>query len=130
MSMSSQIELMDLQLACEIGTYGPGDIVPKAHLLDLILTIDPGQVLIEMDGMDHVFDYDPLIKQIDQISRDGPYETQERLMTRIVDASAAYEDIREVEIALRKTPVLNGSGDLGVRLKLDRDALNARRGLG
>ncbi len=127
MSLASTIELTDLELACRIGTYGPGDVVPKAHLLDLILTIASSLVLIEEDGMDHVFDYDPLVAEIDRLARDGHYATQERLMTRIVDACAAYPQIRDVEVALRKTPVLNASGDLGVRLKVDADALNSRR---
>jgi hypothetical protein len=30
--------------------------------------------------MANVFDYDPLIKEIDRIAEDGHYETQERLM--------------------------------------------------
>ena len=127
MTLSSTIELTDLEIACAIGTYGSEDVVPKAHLLDLILTIDASLVLIEQDGMDFVFDYDPLVAEIDRLARDGHYHTQERLMTRIVDACAQYAEIIDVEIALRKTPVLNGSGDLGVRLKLDADALNKRR---
>ena len=40
----SQIELKDLKVAARIGTYGTGDVVPEAHLLDLTLTIAPDQI--------------------------------------------------------------------------------------
>jgi dihydroneopterin aldolase len=33
----SYVELKDLQIAARIGTYGPDDVVPDAHLLDLTL---------------------------------------------------------------------------------------------
>lgn len=123
----SQIELIDLKVAALIGTYGPGDVVPAAHLLDLTLTIAPELVLIAQDGMAHVFDYDPLIHQIDALSRACHYETQERLMTRIIHACVAYPTIKALDICLRKRPVLAGSGQLGVRLVLDAKALNSLR---
>jgi dihydroneopterin aldolase len=85
----SQVELKDLKIAARIGTYGMGDVVPEAHLLDLTLTIAPDLVLIAQDSMAHVFDYDPLIHQINVLARACHYETQERLMTRIVHARAA-----------------------------------------
>jgi dihydroneopterin aldolase len=119
----SYIELRDLQLAACIGTYGPNDVVPNAHLLDLTMTIAPDLVLIAQDDMAHVFDYDPLIKQIDVLARDGRYETQERLITRIAEACAAYPVIKALDICLRKGPVLSGSGSLGVRLVLDAENL-------
>jgi len=125
---TSQIELKDLKVAARIGTYGPGDVVPEAHLLDLTLTIAPDLVLIAQDGMMHVFDYDPLIHpDLDALARACPYETQERLMTRIVHACAAYPVIKALDICLRKRPVLAGSGSLGVRLTLDAEALTALR---
>ena len=123
----SYVELKDLKIAARIGTYGPGDVVPEAHLLDLTLTIAPDLVLIAQDGMAHVFDYDPLIHQIDALARERHYETQERLMTRIVHACAAFPAIKALDICLRKRPVLVGSGSLGVRLILDADALTALR---
>ncbi len=123
MSRQSYVELKDLQLATRIGTYGPKDVVPDAHLLDLTLTIDPDLVLIAEDSMAHVFDYDPLISQIDSLARDEHYETQERLMTRIVEACAGYPAIKALDICLRKRPVLAGSGTLGVRLVLDAENL-------
>jgi len=123
----SYVELKDLKIAARIGTYGPGDVVPEAHLLDLTLTIAPDLVLIAQDGMAHVFDYDPLIHQIDALARERHYETQERLMTRIVHACAAFPAIKALDICLRKRPVLAGSGSLGVRLIVDADALTALR---
>ena len=84
--LSACVELRDLQLNTDIGTYGPNDVVPDAHTLDLTLWIAPALVLIEQDGMDQVFDYDPLMADIDRLAADGHYETQERLITRIVHA--------------------------------------------
>ncbi|WP_224824012.1 dihydroneopterin aldolase [Cognatishimia sp. MH4019] len=125
--MQSTVELRDLVIACDIGTYGPGDVVPDAHVLDLTLKIDPELVFIDADGMDRVFDYDPLVVEIDRLARDGHYHTQERLMTRIVEACAGYAEIEAVDIALRKSPVLAGAGSLGVRLVVPADQLAAVR---
>jgi dihydroneopterin aldolase len=123
----SQVELKDLKIAARIGNYGTGDVVPEAHLLDLTLTIAPDLVLIAQDGMAHVFDYDPLIREIDALARERHYETQEWLMTRIAYACAVYPAIRALDICLRKQPVLAGSGSLGVRLILDAEALTVLR---
>ena len=122
-NMKSTIELKHLELKPCLGTYGAEDVVPDVHLLELKLTIDPKLVLIETDGMDRVFDYDPLIAEIDRLASDRHYHTQERLMTRIVAACAVYEVIDAVEICLRKRPVLRDSGDLGVRLTVETEAL-------
>jgi dihydroneopterin aldolase len=127
MGLSSTIELTDLKLETDIGIFGPDDVVPQAHLLDLRLEISPDLVLIEADSMGQVFDYDPLIKTIDRLARDGHYHTQERLMTRIVDACAHYEAIASVDIHLRKFPVLDGSGALGVRLTVGAQHLDEIR---
>ena len=123
MTTNACIELKDLKLQTQIGTYGPGAIVPKQHLLDLTLWIDPKLALIAEDVMENVFDYDPLVIEIDQLAGDGHYETQERLMTRIVQACSKYPEIESLEIGLRKLPVSAGSGSLGVRLSLDNAAL-------
>jgi len=92
------IELRDLQLKTDIGTYGPDDVKPDVHVLDLSLGIAVDQVLIALDGMAHVFDYDPLILEIDRLAADGHYETQERLITRIAAACAAHPAIRYMDL--------------------------------
>jgi dihydroneopterin aldolase len=124
---SAVIELRDLELQTDIGTYGPNDTRPDVHLLDLTLGISVNQVVISQDGMAHVFDYDPLVTEIDRLAADGHYETQERLMTRIASACAAHPAIQTIEICLKKSPVRSGSGSLGVRLKLDEIATEALR---
>lgn len=127
MPLQSYVELKDLQIAARIGTYGPDDVVPEAHLLDLTLTIAPDLVMVPRDEMALVFDYDPLIRDIDTLARASHFETQERLMTRIVEACAGYPQIEALDIALRKRPVLSGTGTLGVRLVLDAKGMAALR---
>lgn len=124
---SAVIELSDLQLKTDIGTYGPSETKPDVHLLDLTLGISVNLVVIAEDGMAHVFDYDPLILEIDRLAGDGHYETQERLMTRIAYACAAYPEIKSIDIRLKKSPVRSGNGSLGVRLTLDEIATEALR---
>ena len=127
MTKNASIELKDLRLRTRIGNYQPGDTVPDVHLLDLTLWINAGLVLIEVDGMAHVFDYDPLVLEIDRLAGDCHYETQERLISRIAQACSAYSEIISMEISLRKRPVHNDSGSLGVKLQLDEVALNQLR---
>ena len=127
MNTNASIELKDLRLRTHIGTYQPGDTVPDAHLLDLTLWIDASLVLIKEDGMAYVFDYDPLVLEIDRLAGECHYETQERLISRIAQACAAYSEIVSMEIGLRKSPVHNGSGSLGIKLHLDATALNQLR---
>jgi len=124
MTLQAFIELRAIKIDTKIGTYAPGVVPPKEHLLSLALCIDPKFVLIDEDSMQNVFDYDPLLLEIHRLAADKHYETQERLITRIVKACAAYEEIISLEISLRKQPVLNNSGSLGVRLCMDRAALN------
>ena len=127
MSCTASIELRDLSLKTQIGSYKEGDIIPDVHLLNLTLWIDSNLVLISQDRMDHVFDYDPLVVEIEKLAMDGHYETQERLMTRIVEACASYPQIQSLEISLRKSPVRNSSGSLGVRLSVDQEDLSKLR---
>jgi len=127
MKPSACIELNDLKLPCTIGSYQPGDTVPDEHVLNLSFSIDAGLVLIPEDGMAYVFDYDPLVHEIDRLARDCHYETQERLISRIVQACSVYSEITSLEISLRKGPVHNNSGSLGVKLRLDETALNQLR---
>jgi dihydroneopterin aldolase len=127
MKTNACIDLKDLQLQTQIGTYGPGAVIPKQHLLDLTLWIDPKLVFISEDLMENVFDYDPLVIEIERLAGDGHYETQERLMTRIVQACAKYPEIESLEISLRKSPVSQGTGSLGVRLSVDQTTLDQLR---
>jgi dihydroneopterin aldolase len=120
MNTTACIELKDLKLQTQIGTYKQGAVIPKHHLLDLTLWISPSFVLISQDSMDKVFDYDPLIAQINQIAGACHYETQETLMTKIVHACKGYPEIESLEICLKKTPVNIGTGSLGVRLLVDK----------
>jgi dihydroneopterin aldolase len=126
-SSSAVIELHDLRLNTDIGTYGPNDVQPDIHLLDLKLGIAVDQVVIGQDGMEHVFDYDPLITEIYRLSGDGHYETQERLITRIAIACAACPEVKTIELCLKKSPVRLGTGSLGVRLILDETETDGLR---
>ena len=127
MTCCSQIELRDLKIAAHIGTYGPKDVVPDAHVLDLTLNIASDLLLIAEDDMALVFDYDPLVVRIDEIARAYHFQTQERLMTLIAEACAAYPQITKLEMCLRKLPVLAGSGTLGLRLFMGTEDLDALR---
>ena len=127
MKTNACIDLKDLQLQTQIGTYGPEAVIPKQHLLDLTLWIDPKLVFISEDLMENVFDYDPLVIEIERLAGDGHYETQERLMTRIVQTCAKYPEIESLEISLRKSPVSQGTGSLGVRLSVDQTTLDELR---
>ncbi len=128
MPSQSFVELKDLQIAARIGTYDPDDVVPDAHLLDLTLTIAPHLVMIARDEMTLVFDYDPLIRKIDALARASHYETQEWLMTCIVETCAEFPQIEALDICLRKRPVLSGTGTLGMRLIFDAEGMAALRG--
>lgn len=124
---SAAIELRGLQFTADIGTYGPDDTRPDFHLLDLTLGIAVDRVIIARDGMAQVFDYDPLIMEIERLAADGHYETQEWLITRIASACAACPAVQRMEINLRKSSVRSGRGSLGVRLVLDEQATDALR---
>jgi dihydroneopterin aldolase len=127
--MKSTIELFDFELDVEIGTYKDNEITPNKHILDLTLSIESSLVIIEKDKMDDVFDYDPLIKGIDTLTRETYYETQERLITLIVKECSTYDKIKGLDLFLRKSPVSNFSGELGVRIILDEKDLNKLRRL-
>jgi dihydroneopterin aldolase len=127
MPSTACIELKDLRLNTQIGTYASGATIPDQHLLNLTLWISTKLILISEDLMDQVFDYDPLILEIDRLAADGHYETQERLVTRIVEACARYSEIESLEISLRKTPVRESSGVLGIKLYLDVSSLTSMR---
>jgi dihydroneopterin aldolase len=123
----STIELRNLELPVSLGTYGPDEVVPDAHLLDLVLEIDSGLVLIDDDRMDRVFDYDPLVARILAMAGERHYETQEYLASRIASECAGIAAIVAVDIAISKTPVTSSSGRLGVRLVIPREEFEADR---
>ena len=127
MTSTACIELKDLRLNTQIGTYALGASIPDHHLRNLTLWISSKLILIAEDLMAQVFDYDPLILEIDRLAADGHYETQERLVTRIVEACARYSEIESLEISLRKTPVRESSGVLGIKLCLDENNLASMR---
>ena len=122
----SKIVLKDLSLPTNIGSYGENDVTPKEHVLDMSVLIAPGLVLIENDGMDFVFDCAPVIATIEDLARGRHYNTQEYLLTRIVQACARYTEIEGVSLNLRKMPVLN-DGSLGVEISVDKEYLETVR---
>ena len=126
MGLVSKIVLKGLSLPTNIGSYGPKDVVPKEHVLDMNLLIAQDLVLIENDDMEFVFDYDPLIATIEGLARERHYHTQEYLLTRIVQACAKYTEIKGVSLNLRKMPVLN-DGSLGVEISVDKEYLEMVR---
>lgn len=127
MTSKSAVELRNLKLETRIGIYKPGDVIPDEHRLDLTLWINSHLVLINQDSMDLVFDYDPLVAEIEKLAKAQLYETQEILISLIAKACATYPQIEAAEIALRKSPVLAGTGTLGIRIYLDLETLNSLR---
>ena len=125
--MRAQVELTDLDLNIEIGTYTDSDVVPDRHTIDLTLEIEPSLVLIDKDQMDRVFDYDPLISKIQNLTGGRRYETQERFITLVVEECAKFREIESVQILLRKSPVSRSSGELGVRLRINGPDLKKLR---
>ena len=123
MTTRSTIELRDLEIVARIGHYSEGSHAPVQHLLDITLWIDSSFVMIETDGMAQVFDYAPLVIEVERLANEGFYETQERLITRIVKACAAHRQVEAVEVCLKKGPIRPHSGSLGVRLYLEGAAL-------
>ena len=123
MTLTSTIELRDMILPTDIGTYGPDNPVPDHHLLDLTLSIAPSKVLIPSDDMVHVFDYDSLMVDIRILANTGHRETQEWLISQIAHLCATFDNIQGAKIFLRKFPVHQESGTLGVRLTLRQDDL-------
>ena len=69
--------------------------------------------------MSKVFDYAPLISEIDQLTKNTHYETQEWLISRKVFTCASFEAIKAIELFIRKQPVMNKSGELGMKLVVE-----------
>ena len=119
MTKHAQIRLNDLILPCTIGTYQADDIIPDAHVLDMVLYLDKSWVVIDADQMNRVFDYDPLISKILQIAATEKYETQEYLMSLIFQCCFVHAEVHAAELFLRKSPVRD-DGSLGVQVTLTR----------
>jgi len=110
------IELKDLKLGVEIGSYSKGQVQPLHHLVDLKFEIDERFILIDQDSMDKVFDYDPLITDLEQLSAKKHFNTQEKLLTEIIELCRNYSPpLKSVEVYLRKYPVSTAGGTLGLR---------------
>ena len=119
MTKHAQIRLNDLTLPCTIGTYDAADIIPDAHVLDMVLYLDKSWVVIDADQMNRVFDYDPLIRKILQTAATEKYETQEYLMSLIFQCCFVHAEVHAAELFLRKSPVRD-DGSLGVQVTLTR----------
>jgi dihydroneopterin aldolase len=119
MTKHAQIRLNDLTLPCSIGTYETDDVVPDAHVLDMVLYLDKSWVIIGADQMDRVFDYDPLIRKILEIAAAEKYETQEYLMSLIFQCCFEHTEVHAAVLFLRKSPVRH-DGSLGVQVTLTR----------
>ena len=119
MTQHAQIRLNDLTLPCQIGTYGTDDVIPDAHILDMVLYLDKSWVVINDDQMDRVFDYDPLIRNLLHVAGAQKYETQEYLISLMFQRCFDHCEIHAVDLYLRKSPV-RSDGALGVQVSLTR----------
>lgn len=119
MTQHAQIRLNDLTLPCHIGTYETDDIIPDAHILDMVLYLDKSWVVINDDQMDRVFDYDPLIRNLLHVAGAQKYETQEYLISLMFQRCFDHCEIHAVDLYLRKSPV-RSDGALGVQVSLTR----------
>ena len=126
--MKTHIKLNNLELNVTIGEYRCDSVYRHRHFLDLECEVDQKLVTIKSDSMDDVFDYDPLIRAIKEVSDGKTYTTQEKLVTLLLQACAEYPEISAVRLFLSKSPTLNGSGALGIEAILDQSDLNCLRG--
>lgn len=131
MPLRSTIELTDVPVKAQICVAVLGESDPYEHALDLTLVVNPSLVLVQKDGMRHVFDYDPLLEKIHAVSQNKQFDTQEYLASLIVQCCAQFEQIEAVEICLKKyRPDGAGGkicGTIGVRLVVTGDDLAALR---
>ena len=126
--MKTRIKLSNLELTVSIGEYHSDGAYRHRHFLDLECEVEQRLVNIERDSMDLVFDYDPLVRSIKNISDGKTYNTQEKLVTLLLKACAEYPEISSVRLFLSKSPTLNGSGALGIEAVLDESDLSFFRG--
>ena len=126
MAYQSSVKLKGLSLNCDIGSYGMNEVVPNKHRLDMELLVEKNLILIEEDKMANVFDYDPLVDEITQISLIGKFNTQEKLITLILKACLKYHQIKAVSLFLYKTPVRE-DGELGIAVNISERELEKLR---
>ena len=126
MAYQSSVKLKGLSLNCDIGSYGMNEVVPNKHRLDMELWVEKDLILIEEDKMANVFDYDPLVEEITQISLIGKFNTQEKLITLILKACLKYHQIKAVSLFLYKTPVRE-DGELGIAVNISERELEKLR---
>ena len=126
MAYQSSVKLRGLSLNCDIGSYDMNEVVPNKHLLDMELLVEKNLILIEEDKMANVFDYDPLVEEITQISLSSKFNTQEKLITLILKACLKYHQIKAVSLFLYKTPVRE-DGELGITVNISEQELEKLR---
>ena len=130
-TIRSTIELTKVPLKVQIGFFEEGEPDPCEHRLDLTLVVDASLVFVDKDGMQRVFDYDPLLDEIHQLCNKHQYETQELFASQVVRCCAAHQPIKSLEVCLKKfRPDSSGGtvcGTIGVRLDVDPEALKAIR---
>ena len=126
MTYQSSVKLKGLSLNCDIGSYGINEVVPNKHRLDMELLVEKNLILIEEDKMANVFDYDPLVEEITQISLIGKFNTQEKLITLILKGCLKYHQIKAVSLFLYKTPVRE-EGELGIAVNIGEQELEKLR---
>ena len=126
MAYQSSVKLRGLSLNCDIGSYGINEVVPNKHRLDMELLVEKNLILVEEDKMDNVFDYDPLVEEITQISLSGKFNTQEKLITLILKACLKYHQVKAVSLFLYKTPVRE-DGELGITVNISEQELEKLR---
>ena len=126
MAYQSSVKLRGLSLNCDIGSYAMSEVVPNKHRLDMELLVEKNLILIEEDEMAAVFDYDPLVEEIIQISLSGKFNTQEKLITLILKACLKYNQIKALSLFLYKAPVRE-DGELGITVRIDEQELEKMR---
>ena len=90
------------------------------------LLVEKNLILIEEDEMAAVFDYDPLVEEIIQISLSGKFNTQEKLITLILKACLKYYQIKALSLFLYNAPVRE-DGELGITVRIDEQELEKMR---
>ena len=97
MAYQSSVKLRGLSLNCDIGSYGINEVVPNKHRLDMELLVE-NLILVDHYKMDNVFDYDPLVEEINQISLWQIYARKPDYF--ILKACPKYHQVKVIIISL------------------------------